>query len=339
MTVPVLVPASGVAPDWLAWLGRFSDPLAAVAVAGFLLAAVLERRSPATARPVAVGAWVAFGAFWAVLVPHFALVQKSAIEAIAAAVAVPLALSAATELSRGRDSLFVLSRAVGLMGLVSVPFFAVDPLAYRLAETVTRQTEFLLGVAGYADRFTVVAGTVVGEAPARNTLLFRPAADHRVTYTIRLACTGLASFAMFGGGVLAVRAPTGRKLRALVVSVPVIWVLNLLRNAFIAIAFGTQRLHVAPDLVLGAFGATDPYLVSYLLADRVLAQSLSVLALVGVTVLVVRTLPELVVVLEEGLYLLTRREVDLRAALADANASTPDAASRTIESESGRPGD
>jgi len=313
--------------DWLIGLGRHSDPLAAVAVGGFLAGAVLRadpirRRGPERPRPATVGrvatvaAWIAFGVFWAVLVPHFWLVQKSAIEGIGAVLAAGLSVSAAVAAVRDRPSLFVLSRAVGLMGLLYLPFVAVDPLAGWLVAVVTRQTELLLGVVPTAE-FAVVSGASIGELPVDNTFVFYPDPDHRVTYTVRLACTGLGSMAMFAGAVLAVGAPLGRTLRALAVSVPVIWVLNVVRNAFIAATFGGQRLHVAPDVVLGLFGASDPYLVSYFLADRLLAQTGAVAALAVVALLVVRQLPELLGLLEETLYLLTRRDPDLRGALAD----------------------
>ena len=49
----------------LAWLGRFSDPLAWLVIGTFLAGGVLEwtdRREQA--RPVAVAGWVLFGGFW-----------------------------------------------------------------------------------------------------------------------------------------------------------------------------------------------------------------------------------------------------------------------------------
>jgi archaeosortase A (PGF-CTERM-specific) len=64
-----------------------------------------------------------------------------------------------------------------------------------------------------------------------------------------------------------------------------------------------------------AFGIEDPYKVSYLVADRILAQSLSVVALVGITWLVVRELPELLVVVEDVLFVATGSEYDLRSAM------------------------
>jgi archaeosortase A (PGF-CTERM-specific) len=81
-----------------------------------------------------------------------------------------------------------------------------------------------------------------------------------------------------------------------------------------------MRMQFFPELVAGVFGFSltqDPALVSYYLADRVLAQSASVVALVAVTYLVVRTLPETLTVVDDLLYLVTGSEYDLERALGE----------------------
>jgi len=121
--------------------------------------------------------------------------------------------------------------------------------------------------------------------------------------------------AIFGGLVAAVEAPLRRKLRGLAVSVSLIYVLNILRTTFISVVAGNQYMQWYPDLVLAMFGASDPYRVSFLISDRIMSQLLAVVALIGITFLVVRELPELVVILEDVLYLLTGEEHDLTEAL------------------------
>src|SRR5699024_12458376 len=66
---------------------------------------------------------------------------------------------------------------------------------------------------------------------------------------------------------------------------------------------------------MALFGASDPYKVSYFVADRVLAQSLSVVALVAITWVVVRELPEVMVVIEVVLFMTTGTEYALQNAL------------------------
>lgn len=299
----------------LAWFGQFSDPLAWLSILTFTAGALLSWRGSELARPVMVTAWVVFAVFWLSVFHHFAFEQKSFIEGIGTLAAVPLSLYAGLLLARGRDSLFVLSRAIAGMGLVFFPVEMIPALQEFLIEAVTRQTEFLLSLLGVNPDVVSGASVLTGTyADYRNT--FRFVQDgHVITYTILAACTGIGSMAIFAGLIAAVSAPLGRKLRALAVSIPVIYGLNLVRNVFIAISFGLQKFHIYPDLVLTLFGAEDPYKVSYFIADRIIAQSLSVVALVCIMWAVVHVLPEVMVVVEDVLYMVTGTEYDLQNAL------------------------
>jgi archaeosortase A (PGF-CTERM-specific) len=56
-------------------------------------------------------------------------------------------------------------------------------------------------------------------------------------------------------------------------------------------------------------------MVSFFISDRIISQFLAVLALVGITYLVVREVPELLTIIEDVLYMVTGDEYDLREAL------------------------
>ena len=304
----------------LSFAHSFTHEIGWLALGVFLLGAVLEPYDRDLARPVLVAAWVLFAVFWFSLIDYYAFQQKSVIEGVGSVAAVPLSLYVGTLLARGRDSLFVLSRAIAVMGIVYVPFVTIEELRRPLIEIVTDQTRFGTGLLGLepdvVEGMTLADGTEIGKKsyPYESTFLWWDG-DHAITYTIRIACTGIGSMAIVAGLVGAVRAPAARKARALAVSIPIIWLLNIVRNVFINTTFGTQSLHVFPDPVMALFGLSDPRFVSFILADRVIAQSLSVLALVGITWLVVREVPEVLTVLEDAIYLLTGREYDLQAAL------------------------
>jgi archaeosortase A (PGF-CTERM-specific) len=300
----------------MAWAGQWSDPLAWLVVATFAAGSILEMRDRDVGRPVTIAAWVLFAVFWATLIHHFAFVQKSIIEGLGTVIAVPGALYVAWHLHNGRDSLVVLSRSIAVMGLLVLPVETLPIVRQTLIETVTRQTEWLMTMLGYDP--TVVSGaTVPGEdyEPYRSTFRFVQPDGHEVTYTILLACTGIGSMAIFAGLIAAVRAPLTQKLQALAVSIPIIYGLNLVRNVFIGLSFGKQYMHVAPELVMSLFATDDPYTVSYYVADRIIAQSLSVVVLVGITFLVVRYLPQISVIIEDVLFLVTGSEYDLQTAL------------------------
>ncbi|WP_276272197.1 archaeosortase A [Haloarcula litorea] len=306
----------------------YSEPLMWLVLGAFLGSALLRRYDEAWARGVAVAGWGLFGLFWLVLFPHFTFTQKSLIEGVGGLAAVPLSLYAGYLLWHGRDSIFVLTRAVGLMGIVYVPFIAIGPLRQWLVELVTAQTAFLMSllgvdplvVGGFSHDGLRITGKVY---PYESTFWFERE-DGPITYNILLACTGMGSISIFAGGILAVSAPWRRKLRALAITVPVIYGLNLLRNVFIAVSFGQQRMQFFEGTIMTLFGLTDPRMVSYYLADRILAQTGSVVVLVLITWALARELPELTVLVEELLYLVTGTEYDLAAAV-DAERETVEA--------------
>jgi archaeosortase A (PGF-CTERM-specific) len=306
----------------LAALGRLSDPLAWLVVGAFVAVWLVERYDHTErARLVAAGAWVLFGLFWLSLIHHFAFVQKSIVEGLGTVVAVPACLSVAVLLYRGRDSLLVLSRSIAVMGIVFLPFETIGPLRRFLVESVTAQTAFVIHLLGYQPE--IVEGMTYDglqiaakQHPYWSTFVWDPEGEAGpLTYTVLIACTGVGSMAVIGGLIAAVEAPLARKLRALAVVIPTIYVLNIARNVFIAVGFGTQQFHVFPGVIEALFAVESSVMVSYYVADRLIAQSLSVVVMVAITLYVVRVVPELVPVLEDALYVVTREEYDLQDAL------------------------
>jgi archaeosortase A (PGF-CTERM-specific) len=273
----------------------------------------------AYARRVSTTAWGLFALFWLVLFPHFAFTHKSYVEGVLSLIAVPACLYAGYLLWHGRDSLFLLSRSTAIMGLIYLPFETIPaftvggtriPAPRRvLIEVVAAQTGFMMSLFGSNPEL------IVGPQGYDNTYQFVAASGHTLQFSVVLACTGLGSIAIFAGLIGAVRAPLGRKLKGLAIAVPIIYGLNLIRTTFIGITFGEQLLHIYPDIVLLLFGASDKYLVSWFISDRILSQLLAVLALIGVTYLVVRELPEILTIIEDVLYMVTNDEYDLQSTL------------------------
>lgn len=289
-------------------MSTLTDGLAWAVVLGFGVGAGLAAFDAREwGRYVVAATWGLFGAFWLVLFPTFAFEMRSFVEGALSLAAVPLCLHAGYLTLRGRDGLFVLSRAIAVMGLVYLPVETIPFVRRFLVETVAAQTHAGITALGYDPLFTERAGLGY-----RNEFVFEDASGNTFTTYIVTACTGIGSMAIFGGLLAAVRAPLRRRLVAVATAVGVIWVLNIVRNVFIAVAFGDQWFQ--HDLLVGLVVPSiyeDPHLTSYFLADRVISQGLSVVALVGITLLVVRRVPELLSVLEDALYVATRREVSL----------------------------
>lgn len=294
----------------LSTLAAHSDAIAWTVVAAFGSVAALEaadRRDLAVR--VGAGAWVLFGVFWLSVFPRFAFGMRSPIEGTLSLLAVPACVYAGYLLGSGRDSLLTLSRAVAFMGVIYLPVETVPFVRQFLIETVAAQTDAVMAAMGRDPQFG--AGPDFGY---RNAFTFvGPDGGERTTYIVA-ACTGIGSISIFAGLVAAVRAPLRRRAKAFGIAVGVIWILNVARNAFISVAYG-EAWFDQPFLVALVTGYVydDPAMTSYFVADRVIAQTLAVVALVGVTWLVVREVPEVLDVLEEALYVCTRREVDLAA--------------------------
>lgn len=283
-----------------------TDILAWITVGLLATGTVAERFNQPIAHYIYTVAWAVFAIFWAVLVPHFIFNMHSFIEGGGSILAVPASLYVAYLHYTGRESLLVLSRAVAVMGLIYLPFALIQPLREFLVELVSTQLYFALTALGYHPEFTIAKANGF-----RSAFIFTDAAEHRYLTYLVLGCTGIGSMSIISGLIAAVKAPVRRKLRAFAVVIPTIWVLNLIRNVFIALGFGKQWFQVFVDPIMKIVGYTDPAMVSFFIADRVLAQSLSVVALLILVWLLARDLPELLSIIEEVLYVLTNQEYDL----------------------------
>ena len=318
----------------LAAAGGHAELLGWLVLGLFLVGALLEYHDREYARGVLVGAWGLFALFWLALVYPWFVADESFIRGVGALIAAPLSVLVAKTLYTGRDSLFTLSRAVGIMGLVYAPFVTIRALRRWLTVTVTDHTAWAMSVLGYDPPVVTAlseAGVdreIVGKEYAfENSFVFFQDGGGTITYTIIIACTGLGSMAVIIGLVAAVRAPWRRKLRALALALPIIYALNIVRNVFIGVSFGEQYMHLFPEATMWLFGVENELRVSYIWADRIIAQSLSVVAMILILWLVLRVVPEVIEPVEDVLFLLTGTEYDLAGALdVDTDRPTPEPA-------------
>ncbi len=104
---------------------------------------------------------------------------------------------------------------------------------------------------------------------------------------IILACTAIESIALFIGLIASANAPIKKQAAAFMASVPVIYILNLMRDAFVIMAYGYQWF--GPD--------------SFEIAHNTIAKIGSGIALFVIAYAVMRILPELIDLIE-GIWLL-----------------------------------
>jgi len=159
---------------------------------------------------------------------------------------------------------FSLSRAASVGGLLYFLFAEVGLLNTWIISTVTEQAVWVTGKFGVP-----VVQTAWNEL-----------AVNGLAVEIILACTAFESIALFSGIISSANgAPFARKLRAFMISVPIIYILNLQRLAFTASAYG-----------FGWFGTPDE---SFHISEHIITKAGSLMALFILSYMVMKTLPEI----------------------------------------------
>ncbi len=224
---------------------------------------------------VAAAGWVLFGLRWGLSTPEFYLVEHNIMYTVACVLAIPVTLYLAYVMVKDeRESLMVLTRAAAISSIFYFPF------AY-----FTWLGDWLIGVTTSITLATVNA--IGNDATASGNIVTLN--GHKVE--IILACTAIQSMALFVGVVGCIKAPAGRLFKAFMVSVPVIYVLNVVRNTFVITAYGNQMLQIAPDTIVQWTGELPSY-ASFFWAHNVMAEAGSLIALVVISYAVISILPE-----------------------------------------------
>lgn len=321
----------GELANLLSAFGSLAQPIGWLTLGLFLLGIGLDYYDRDEARHTLVVAWGLFAVYWLSLIYPWFVTDDSFVRGAGAVIAAPLSLVAARETWKDRTALILLTRAIVVMGFVYAPFLVIDPLREQLILLVTDHTAWAMSVIGYdppvvtelsearpyvPEGATPDMGREIDgkEHPYENTFVFFHG-NGTITYTIILACTGIGSMSVVIGLVAAVNASLRRKLRAIALAVGIIYVLNIVRNVFIGINFGHQNMQFATDTIMWLFMLDNELRVSYIWADRILAQLGSVVAMLFIFWLVIREVPEVMEPVEEVLFLLTGEEYDLAGAL------------------------
>lgn len=160
------------------------------------------------------------------------------------------------------ESISMASTAAAIGGLSYFVFSEIPSMNELLISAVVNQTIWLASV------FGIMVTKLDWNVIAVN--------GYRVE--IILACTAIESIALFIGIIASVRAPFKRLATAFLVSVPVIYGLNLIRNVFVVDAYGMTW-----------FGSPD---TSFYVAHTLIAKVGSLIALFVIAYAVLKILPE-----------------------------------------------
>lgn len=205
-------------------------------------------------------AWLLFGLSWLLKIPHYLEISDYYNTAIMILAFLLFAFIGLTILKTRNQEVFVSATSVAFVSSLIYFSFALTELKQLLIShtaDVTVSTAKLLGF--QFNRYDW------------NILEY-----HGKYVEIILACTGIESMALFAGITLSTRADVRRRVYAFLSSVPVIYVLNILRNIFITAAFGDQW-----------FGPE-----SFYIAHHVISKILATIALILISLSVFRFLPE-----------------------------------------------
>ncbi|HMA05663.1 MAG TPA: archaeosortase A [Methanomicrobiales archaeon] len=240
-----------------------------------LLVSFLVYLIPGPARRfAAIAGWAAIILSLLAEVPEY-LSLDNLLYPLLAIASVPFLVMTAEFLLREDPRVMRLTDAAAIAVFLSAPFTLVPGLADILITLLIGQVAWLLHALGYHADF--LAWNII----ARNGFASE----------IILACTGITAIAIMLG-VAGSGRPTPRQgVLAFLLVVPAIYLLNLLRVSFVFIASSEQWFSFLPDLTSDpapGYGA-----VSFFWAHNVIAETLSVLALVGIAFGLFRIIPQL----------------------------------------------
>ena len=222
--------------------------------------------------------WILFSFEWITRLPHYLHIEdyfNSVVVSLAFVLFLIIGIVILTDKGENLQVLVDVTAFSTLASLIYFPFALDNSLGLSLISITVDLTAKLANLLGFAVyRY--------GE----NILAF-----NRHYVEIILACTGIESMALFAGATLGIRAELKRKFLAFLISVPVIYILNLLRNIFVMVSFGNSW-----------FGEN-----SFYIAHHVISKILATIALILISLAVFRILPELADLIFELKNVLERR--------------------------------
>ncbi len=226
--------------------------------------------------PAIVG-WVFIILFLFAELPYYFSLNNF-IYPLMAALSVPFLFITVKYLLRDDPRVINLTRAAAVAFLIYIPF-AFDEYSHIsgpgdwLIGIVVNQVVFILNTLGHT--VTLTEWNII----ARNSL--------RVE--IILACTGIQSIAIMLGVAAAVPTTLRQKVTAFILIAPTIYILNLLRNAFVIMAYTEQWFPYYPEIASnGEFGYE-----SFFWAHNVIAELLALVLLIAIAYGLFKVIPKL----------------------------------------------
>jgi archaeosortase A len=205
--------------------------------------------------------WAAMVLFLIAEIPFY-LAQNNILYPTIAILAIPFLYVTARRLIAEDRAVCALTRAAAVAFLIYAPFGYYVPLGDWLIGVVTSQVIWLLGAFGYP--VSILDWNLIGKDFYKIEII--------------LACTGIQSIAIMLGVAAAVPTTWRQKVLAFLLVVPTIWILNLLRNVFVIIAYTAQWFPFLPQIASnGEYGYE-----SFFWSHNILAEGGALVALIAI---------------------------------------------------------
>ena len=274
----------------------------------FILAAILPIKYKTSRMPIGSIGWIFFAVYWALQPLYylkegdFSMVILMLFVALICLIIAHIMLITYTKSKKGilhddptnrTKTLMATTTVTALSALFYFPFKQIESLNHLIISTVTSQTFWLSQQVGFP----------VTRLDWNMIML----EGYRVE--IILACTAIESIALFFGLILGIKADKQKIFLALMASIPVIYILNLIRNTFVIGAYGYKWFGTGP-MVVQLFGK-EYFLhqsASFYIGHHIIAKGGSGIALFFIAYAVLKLLPELLDLID-NLWLLIKEDV------------------------------
>jgi archaeosortase A (PGF-CTERM-specific) len=220
----------------------------------------------------AILGWAAMVLFLIAEIPFY-LSQNNILYPSLAILSIPFLLVTSRRLLREDTGILALSRASAVAFLIYAPFAYLPPLGDLLIGIVTGQVIALVNMLG--SPASLLAWNLIGRNGFRIEII--------------LACTGIQSMAIMLGVAGAVPTTVRQKAAAFLLVVPTIYLLNLLRNVFVILAYTDQWFPYLPGIASNGEWGYE----SFFWAHNIMAEGGALIALIAIAYGLFVLIPEL----------------------------------------------
>lgn len=244
------------------------NPLPFIAIFLFIASVISKRRFMGTI------AWIILSAYFAFMLAESAITGETF---TASLYVILIICSILFVLHRTEDITSTMEKVAIFAGVVYIPFAEISvfrDLIISHTTWITCATLNSFGVPAFQSPPLIYLNS--------STIMIIP------------ACTAIQAISIFFGIILATGSPPIRKISAILASVPVIYTLNIFRNAFVVAATG-----------YGWFGSPDH---SFYIAHHVIGRIGEIISLILIAYAVFTILPEVLDMIEKLLHM-ARRDI------------------------------